>query len=164
MSSLTSPSTMIASGKISFAADHAVKNAEDITLNLKFFRECIEKVKLDDGQVIYVLQTSAVDSVIVKKIVIGPVEVDLTIDTNALTITVQIYVDVPIIGPHLLAQAMGALKFNSDIEVDFNVTPGDMASGVAGIKIDATTNDVVLFWDFTSLGIEKKGSHVICHI
>ncbi|KAG2346135.1 hypothetical protein BDR05DRAFT_66134 [Suillus weaverae] len=155
---------MIASGKISFAADHAVKNAEDITLNLKFFRECIENVMLDDAQVIYVLQTSAVDSVIVKKIAIGPVEVDLTIDTNALTVTVQIYLDVPIVGPHLLAQAMGALKLNSDIiEVDFNVTPGDMASGIVGITMDAT-NNVVLFWDFTSLGVEKKGSYVIFHI
>lgn len=81
---------MIAPGKISFATDSAVKNAEDTirehaerhisyefnipAVNLKFFKECIDKVKLDDGQVIYIFQTSAVDGVIVKKIAIGPFE------------------------------------------------------------------------------------------
>ncbi|KAG2113470.1 uncharacterized protein F5147DRAFT_650400 [Suillus discolor] len=163
MSSLTSPSMMIASGKVSSATDHAVKNTEDITLHLKFCRECIENVKLGDGQVIYVLQTSAVDSVVVNKILVDPFEVDITIDTSALIVTVQIYIDLPIVGPLLLAQAMGALKFNSDIEINFNGTPGDLASGVAGVKMDAT-NNVVLSWDFASFGVETKGSYIIVHI
>ncbi|KAG1869202.1 hypothetical protein C8R48DRAFT_832563, partial [Suillus tomentosus] len=102
MSSLTFPSRMIASGKISFAADSAVKNAEDTILNLKLFKECIEKVKLDDGQAIYIFQTSAVDSVIVKKIAIGPFEMVISSDTDALTAT-----------PWVLSSSTATLKLTS---------------------------------------------------
>ncbi|KAG2337254.1 hypothetical protein BDR05DRAFT_1063366 [Suillus weaverae] len=56
-SSLASPSKMIASGKMSFATDGAVKNAED--------------AKYSEPEV---FQTSAVEGVIVKKIVVGPFE------------------------------------------------------------------------------------------
>lgn len=77
----------------------------------------------------------------------------ISVDTDALTATVQIYLNLPIVGLLLLSQAMGALK--SNIEVDFNVAPGGLVSGI---------NDVLVFWDFTSLGVETKGSHVIFHI
>ncbi|KAG2113469.1 uncharacterized protein F5147DRAFT_770683 [Suillus discolor] len=180
MSSLTFPSKMIASGKISFATDSAVKNSEDTirehaerqisyefnipAVNLKFFKECIEKVKqMMDKLSIYSRLPLSTASLLRRLPSARSRPMDLSIDTDASTATIQIYLNLPIIGLLLLSQAMGSLRFNSDIEVDFNVAPGGLVSDIAGIKVD-TNNDVLVFWDFTSLGVETKGSHVIFHI
>jgi hypothetical protein len=84
-----------------------------------------------------------------------PLQIDLFIDTDGLTATVQIYLNLPIVG--LLSQAIGALKFNSDIEVEFT---GGLVSGAAVIRVD-TNNNVFAFWDFTSFETGTKGSLVI---
>lgn len=83
-----------------------------------------------------------------------PPQIAISVDTDALTATVQIYLNLPIVGL-LLSQAMGALKLNSNIEVDFNVAPGGLVSGIAGIKVD-TNNDVLVFWDFIYLGVRQR--------
>ncbi|KAG2148821.1 hypothetical protein DEU56DRAFT_81786 [Suillus clintonianus] len=156
MSNLASPSQMT-SGKLCLATDRAVKSAEDVPFNLKFLKFNIESVRIDEGQVIYFLQTQAVEGILVKRVANGTIEVDITIDTSALTVAVQVYFDAPIIGHILLGQGMGALMFNSGIKIDFNVTPETLATGYAGVKLE-WNSELVLSWDYTSLGVQKKGS------
>lgn len=88
-----------------------------------------------------------------------PPQIAISVDTDALTATVQIYLNLPIVGL-LLSQAMGALKLNSNIEVDFNVAPGVGYRRYQGGYKQRCPRVLGLHLSWS----ETKGSHVVFHI
>lgn len=109
-----------------------------------------KEVKLDNGQVIYILLTSAAEGVIVKYIIIRPFEIDFFIDNDGLTGTFLEFAYRWI--PHRCSQVKQRHRSRLQCHA---LRPG--------VKVD-TNNDVFAFWDFTSLEAQTNSSHDIFHI
>lgn len=89
------------------------------------------------------------------KIVIGPLEIGVTIDLNKLTIVIDVYAYIPFVGKVQIAKASGNMR--EDITFTIGFPP--FIEGSLTLKLDR--KDVVLEYSFDAFGFHFKGRLVI---
>ncbi|KAI6137219.1 hypothetical protein F5141DRAFT_1209542 [Pisolithus sp. B1] len=89
------------------------------------------------------------------KIVIGPIEIDITIDLKNLRIVIEVYAKIPFVGKVQIAKTVGNLRDGVTLTIGYPPFIG----GSLTLKLDG--KNVVLGYSFDALGFHYEGSKVI---
>ncbi|KAI5992547.1 hypothetical protein EDC04DRAFT_1298010 [Pisolithus marmoratus] len=133
----------------------AIVSGEHVIRSIQEFESAVKVIKTEHGDAFIYAVASNDENAKTFKIVIGPIEIDITIDLNKLTIVIEVYVIIPFIGKIQIAKAAGNLHDGVTLTIGFPPYVGGMLT----LKLDG--KDVVLEYSFDALGLHYGGRIVI---
>ncbi|KAI6029039.1 hypothetical protein EDC04DRAFT_3091910 [Pisolithus marmoratus] len=123
--------------------------------SIQEFESAVRVIKTDHGDAFIYAVASNDENAKTFKIVIGPIEIDITIDLKKLSLVIEVYVYIPFLGKIQIAKAAGNLHDGITLKIGFPPYVG----GSLTLKLDG--KDVVLEHSFDALGWHYAGRMVI---
>ncbi|KAI6108483.1 hypothetical protein EDD17DRAFT_1764528 [Pisolithus thermaeus] len=132
-----------------------IVSGENVIRAIQEFESRVKVIKTEQGDLfVYTAESNDKDAQ-TYKIVIGPIEIDITIDLNNLTIVIEVYANLPFIGKVQIAKTVGNLRDGITLTIGYPPFIG----GSLTLKLDG--KNVVLGYSFDALGFHYEGSKVI---
>ncbi|KIO03258.1 hypothetical protein M404DRAFT_27236 [Pisolithus tinctorius Marx 270] len=129
--------------------------ASDIIRAIQGFESNVKVIKTQQGDAFVYAVESNDENTKTYKVVIGPIEIDVTIDVNKLTIVIEVYVTIPFVGKVQVAKAVGNLRDGVKLTIGYPPFVG----GSLTVKLDG--KDVVLEYSIDALGWNYHGKIVV---
>ncbi|KAI6138625.1 hypothetical protein BKA82DRAFT_3132066 [Pisolithus tinctorius] len=129
--------------------------ASDIIRAIQEFESNVKVIKTRQGDAFVYAVESNDENAKTYKIVIGPIEIDVTIDLNKLTIVIEVYATIPFLGKIQITKAVGNLRDGVTLTIGYPPFVG----GSLTLKLDG--KDVVLEYSIDALGWHYQDKIVI---
>ncbi|KAI5994617.1 hypothetical protein F5J12DRAFT_415299 [Pisolithus orientalis] len=126
-----------------------------LTGAIQGFESNVKVIKTQQGDAFVYAVESNDENTKTYKVVIGPIEIDVTIDVNKLTIVIEVYVTIPFVGKVQVAKAVGNLRDGVKLTIGYPPFVG----GSLTVKLDG--KDVVLEYSIDALGWNYHGKIVV---
>ncbi|KAI5992548.1 hypothetical protein EDC04DRAFT_2911150 [Pisolithus marmoratus] len=130
-------------------------SGEHVIRSIQEFESAVKVIKTENGDAFIYAVASNDENAKTFKIVIGPIEIVITIDLKKLTIVIEVYVKIPFVGKVQIAKAVGNLRDGVTLKIGFPPFVG----GLLTLKLEG--KDVVLEYSFDALGLHYGGRMVI---
>jgi len=88
---------------------------------------------------------------------VGPLSIQLEINTATYAVSVKVYLSIPIVGSVLIGQATGNLKDGVTVTVGYS----GIISGTITLTVDLTNKHFTIAWNFEAFSIKYAGSQNI---
>ncbi|KAI6038066.1 hypothetical protein EDC04DRAFT_3091008 [Pisolithus marmoratus] len=125
------------------------------TITLSQFESTVEVVKTEYGDAFIYAVASNDENAKTFKNTIGPIEIDITIDLNKLSIVIEVYLNIPFVGKVQITKAAGNLQDGITLTIGFP----PFVRGSLTLKLEG--RDVVLEYSFDAFGLHYAGRIVI---
>ncbi|KAI6137209.1 hypothetical protein F5141DRAFT_1209535 [Pisolithus sp. B1] len=125
------------------------------TGSIQEFESKVKGIKTEHGDAFVYAVESNDENAKTYKIVIGPLEINVTVDPNKLTVIIEVYAYIPFVGKIQIAKASGDLREGITFTIGFPPFIG----GSLTLKLDG--KDVVLGYSFDAFGLHFGGRLVI---
>ncbi|KAI6138629.1 hypothetical protein BKA82DRAFT_27236 [Pisolithus tinctorius] len=145
----------IISGERERTFTHFPPCASDIIRAIQGFESNVKVIKTQQGDAFVYAVESNDENTKTYKVVIGPIEINVTIDVNKLTIVIEVYVTIPFVGKVQVAKAVGNLRDGVKLTIGYPPFVG----GSLTVKLDG--KDVVLEYSIDALGWNYHGKIVV---
>ncbi|KIK15379.1 hypothetical protein PISMIDRAFT_679568 [Pisolithus microcarpus 441] len=135
--------------------DGTIISGEHVIRSIQEFESKVKVIKTEHGDAfVYALRSNDKNAK-TYKIVIGPLEIDIAVDLNKLTIVIEVYAHIPFVGKVQIAKTSGNLRKGITFTIGFPPFIG----GSLTLKLDG--KDVVLEYSFDAFGLHFGGVIVI---
>ncbi|KAI5992194.1 hypothetical protein EDD15DRAFT_2270870 [Pisolithus albus] len=135
--------------------DDTIVSGENIIRAIQEFESKVKVIKTEHGDLFVYAVESNDANVITHKIIIGPIEIDITVDLNDLTTVIEVYAKIPFVGKVQLTKKVGNLRDG----VTFTIGYPPFIGGSLTVKLDG--KNVVLEYSIDAFGFHYQGSEVI---
>ncbi|KAI6020802.1 hypothetical protein PISMIDRAFT_11739 [Pisolithus microcarpus 441] len=135
--------------------DDTIISGENVIRAIQEFESKVKVIKAEHGDIFVYAVESNDEKTKTYKIVIGPIEIDITIDLNNLTVIVEVYAKIPFVGKVQIAKTVGNLRDGIMLTIGYPPFIG----GSLTLKLDG--KNAVLRYSFYALGFHYEGSKVI---
>ncbi|KAI6146693.1 hypothetical protein BKA82DRAFT_4356108 [Pisolithus tinctorius] len=135
--------------------DNTIISGEHIIRAIQQFESNVKVIKTRQGDAFVYAVESNDENAKTYKIVIGPIEIDVTIDLNKLTIVIEVYATIPFLGKIQITKAVGNLRDGVTLTIGYPPFVG----GSLTLKLDG--KDVVLEYSIDALGWHYQDKIVI---
>ncbi|KAI6022338.1 hypothetical protein PISMIDRAFT_16125 [Pisolithus microcarpus 441] len=135
--------------------DDTIISGENVIRAIQEFESKVKVIKTEHGDIFVYAVESNDENTGTCKIVIGPIEIDITIDLNNLTIVIEVYAKIPFVGKVQIAKTVGNLRDGVTLTIGYPPFIG----GSLTQKLDG--KNVILGYSFDALGFHYEGSKVV---
>ncbi|KAI6118602.1 hypothetical protein EDD17DRAFT_1634378 [Pisolithus thermaeus] len=135
--------------------DDTIISGENVIRAIQEFESKVKVIKTQDGDAFIYAVESNDENVKTFKIVIGRIEIDISINLKTLVIVIEVYVYIPLLGKIQIAKAAGNLRDGITLPITFP----PFVKGSLTLKLDG--EDVVLEYSVDVHGQHYEGRIVI---